>query len=142
MLVIGYLHDLMFCLFFLDLVMSCLALPCLALPCLVLSCLVYWPTLIESNGQGPILQTAHMWSNTGVVERGVESTTGDLSVCPLVWDLTSPGIDVRKKGPTAFSVSNWFSSYLSNRKQYTQVNEHRSSPAVFHRVQFLVQFYS
>ena len=42
--------------------------------------------------------------------------------------------------------NNWFSSYLSNRKQYTQVNEHRSSlkksPVVFHRVQFSVQFYS
>ena len=30
-----------------------------------------------------ILQTTHIWANTGVVERGVESTTGDLSVYPL-----------------------------------------------------------
>ena len=30
-----------------------------------------------------ILQTANLWANTGVVERGVESTTGDLSVYPL-----------------------------------------------------------
>ena len=29
------------------------------------------------------LQTAHLLANTGVVERGVESTTGDLSVYPL-----------------------------------------------------------
>ena len=25
-------------------------------------------------------QSAHLWANTGVVDRGVESTTGDLSV--------------------------------------------------------------
>ena len=30
-----------------------------------------------------ILQTANLWANAGVVERGVESTTGDLSVYPL-----------------------------------------------------------
>ena len=36
-----------------------------------------------------ILQTVHLWANTGVVERGVESTTGDLSVYP-VWDFLLP----------------------------------------------------
>ena len=30
-----------------------------------------------------VLQTAHIWANTGVVEGGVDSTTGDLSVYPL-----------------------------------------------------------
>ena len=29
--------------------------------------------------------------------------------------------------PRPSICNNWFSSYLSNRKQYTQVNEHRSS---------------
>ena len=37
----------------------------------------------------------HIWANTGVVERGVESTTGDLSVYPCVGSFTSPGIDTR-----------------------------------------------
>ena len=36
-----------------------------------------------------ILQTADIWVNTGVVERGVESTTGDLSVYP-VWYFLLP----------------------------------------------------
>ena len=42
--------------------------------------------------------------------------------------------------------NSWFSSYLSNRKQYTQVNEHRSSlkksHVVSHKVRLSVQFYS
>ena len=40
-----------------------------------------------------ILQTTHLWANTGVVERGVESTTGDMSVYLLCGIFTSPGID-------------------------------------------------
>ena len=62
-----------------------------------------------------ILQAAHLWANRGMVERGVESTTGDLSVYLCVGCFTFPGSDrptttkaasVRKQLGTKNSKSN------------------------------------
>ena len=59
-----------------------------------------------SQVSGVFLQTAQTWANAGgvLLSRISEFTIG-CTFSPFVGSFTSPGIDTRKKGPPAFSVS-------------------------------------
>ncbi len=90
----------------------------IVLYCIILSCKSRMSLLcctvadILVLSQLYLLQTAHIWANTGVVQSVVLLQARMWSPrqvthfeCRLVGYFTSPGKDTRQKGPTAFSVS-------------------------------------
>ena len=63
--------------------------------------------ILAANAQvsGDYLQTAQTWANAGVVFSRICESTTRYTFTPCVGSFTSPGIDTRQKGPSAFSVS-------------------------------------